>query len=97
VDWVGHDLDRDGLIDEASVDHDNDGSLETRWVDRDGDGWLDERRPWEEPVDPGQAGDGAGPGAGDGGSGAGAQSGHLDGPHQYDSQHSYLEPRRDAH
>lgn len=95
VDWVGHDLDRDGLIDEASVDHDYDGLLETRWVDRNGDGWLDERRAWEEPVDPGQARPDAG-GAGGGTEGGDAQQSYLQEP-GYESQHGYIEPRREAH
>jgi len=108
VDWVGHDLDRDGLIDEASVDHDYDGTLETRWVDQNGDGWLDVRRPWEQgdggPAGPAGGGSGGGvQGSGTEGSGAEgsgaegteAQQGRLNEP-QYDSQHSYIEPRRDA-
>ena len=62
VDWVGHDLDRDGLIDEASVDHNYDGTLETRWVDQDGDGWMDARQPWPDPAagEPGAGGPAAG-------------------------------------
>jgi hypothetical protein len=99
VDWVGHDFDRDGLIDEASVDHDYDGTLETRWVDQNGDGWLDVRRPWEDGGaggGPADAGSDAGSDAGAGGAdGSEAQQGRLNEP-QYDSQHSYIEPPRDA-
>lgn len=41
--FIGHDYNRDGLIDAADTDDDHDGRLDSRWVDDNGDGWLDHR------------------------------------------------------
>ena len=41
VDFVGHDDNRDGLVDRADYDKNHDGRLETHMSDGDGDGWMD--------------------------------------------------------
>jgi hypothetical protein len=45
VDFVGHDLNRDGLIDTADFDTDGDSKLDTRMYDDNGDGWMDRSAP----------------------------------------------------
>jgi hypothetical protein len=41
IDFVGHDDNRDGIIDRADYDSDHDGRLETHMRDVNGDGWMD--------------------------------------------------------
>jgi hypothetical protein len=41
VEFVGHDYNRDGLVDDAEFDTDHDGVLDTRMYDDNGDGWMD--------------------------------------------------------
>ena len=41
VEFVGHDYNRDGLVDDADFDTNNDGVLDTRMYDDTGDGWMD--------------------------------------------------------
>jgi hypothetical protein len=41
VEFVGHDYNRDGLVDDADFDTDGDGVLDTRMYDDNGDGWMD--------------------------------------------------------
>ncbi len=57
ADFVGHDFDRDGLIDEAVTDSDRDGRPDARWFDDDHDGWLDRSVP-EPTRSPGSSGTG---------------------------------------
>ncbi|GGM75969.1 hypothetical protein ACFFX1_47045 [Dactylosporangium sucinum] len=41
--FVGHDVNRDGLIDSSEVDTNHDGRMDARYEDVNGDGWLDRR------------------------------------------------------
>jgi hypothetical protein len=43
ADFVGHDVNRDGIVDSADYDEDHDGRLETHMTDVNGDGWMDTR------------------------------------------------------
>lgn len=44
--FIGHDRDRDWVVDSAAFDRDGDGVLEKRMYDDNGDGWLD-RTVWQ--------------------------------------------------
>ena len=41
ADFVGHDYNRDGIIDSADYDSDHDGRFDTHMTDTNGDGWMD--------------------------------------------------------
>lgn len=41
VDFVGHDYNRDGILDDAVTDDNHDGTFDTLHIDKNGDGWMD--------------------------------------------------------
>ncbi|WP_432986109.1 hypothetical protein [Dactylosporangium sp. CA-233914] len=43
AEFIGHDTNRDGLIDSSEIDFNHDGVMDARYEDVNGDGWLDRR------------------------------------------------------
>jgi hypothetical protein len=41
VDFIGHDYNRDGILDDAVTDDNHDGKLDSLHIDKNGDGWMD--------------------------------------------------------